>query len=331
MKWLHNILFRFAFYRRLIDWSKTVVLPGFRPLPLYTVVVFFILEMREQSLSNRASALAFNFMLAIFPALIFLVSLIPFIPSIIPYIPEYKFQKELLSLFKLILPDDAFQAFKLTLVDLIKSRNGKLLSFGFLSALYFAANGINNLMRAFNKSSLQLETRTWLKRRITALLLTLVLSFSMFIAIIIMITGQSVIGFLQEHFYSGANFWSYILAFSRWIIVLVIFFVTLSILYRYGPAHKQRWKFINPGSVLATFLGMLISIGFAYYINNFSTYNKIYGSIGTILVIMIWMYLNSLVILIGFELNASVDLSKRNYKIASTPVNRFRTANTENN
>ncbi|MBE9585929.1 YihY/virulence factor BrkB family protein [Mucilaginibacter sp. JRF] len=325
MEWLHNFLFRFAFYRRFIDWTKTLIIPGFRPLPLYTVVVFFILEIKQGALGNRASSLAYSFMLAIFPALIFLVSLIPFIPLIIPYIPEYKFQRELLSIFKLILPDDAFQAFKVTLVDLVKNRNGKLLSFGFFSALYFATNGISNLMRAFNKSSLQLETRSWLKRRWTAILLTLVLSFAMFFAIILMIAGQSFISFLQEHIYSKSNFWSYVIAFSRWIVIVIIFFVTLGVLYRYGPAHKQRWKFINPGSVLATFLGLLISIGFAYYINNFSAYNKVYGSIGTLIVVMIWMYLNSLVVLIGFELNASVDLSKRNIKISKPLFNTFRT------
>jgi membrane protein len=113
--------------------------------------------------------------------------------------------------------------------------------------------------------------------------------------------------------------------------VVVIFFVALSILYRYGPAHKQKWKFINPGSVLATFLGLLTSIAFAYYINNFSAYNKVYGSIGTLIVVMIWMYMNALVILIGFELNAAVDLSKRNIKIVKPAFNSFRKPLSGNN
>ncbi|GAA4309769.1 YihY/virulence factor BrkB family protein [Mucilaginibacter gynuensis] len=317
MKWLHRFLSKFKFYQYFIDWTKTVIIPGFRPLPLYTVVVFFILELQERSLGNRASSLAYSFMLAVFPAIIFLFTLIA-------YIPVDGFQKQFLSLVMLILPHDAYMAFRHTIDDIVKNQNGKLLSLGFISALYFATNGISNLMRAFNKSSLILETRTWLKRRWIALLLTVVISFAMLLAIVIMMAGQTVISFLQDHIYSKSHFWVYVIALSRWIIVVVIFFVALSILYRYGPAHKQKWKFINPGSVLATFLAVLTSIGFTYYINNFSSYNKVYGSIGTLIVVMLWMYINSLVILIGFELNASVDLSKRNIKIEKPRFNSFR-------
>jgi len=100
-------------------------------------------------------------------------------------------------------------------------------------------------------------------------------------------------------------------------------------LYRYGPAHKQKWKFLSPGSVLATGLAVLTSLGFTFYINNFSSYNKIYGSIGTLIVIMIWLYLNSLIILIGFELNASIELCKRSIKIVKPKFNTFRTTKTE--
>src|ERR1700739_3246836 len=111
---------------------------------------------------------------------------------------------------------------------------------------------------------------------------------------------------------------------------MVVVFGAVSLLYRYGPAHKQRWKFLSPGSVLATSLAVLTSLGFTFYINNFASYNKIYGSIGTLLVIMIWLYLNSLIILIGFELNASIELSKRSIKIVKPKFNTFRSSNTEN-
>lgn len=314
---LHYFLLRFKLYRYFIEWTKTVVLPGFRPLPLYTVVAFFILELKQGSLGNRASSLAFSFMLAVFPTIIFLFTLIP-------YIPFHGFQSQFLALIQLILPIKAYQAFQTTIHDIVSNQNLKLLSFGFLSALYFATNGMSNLMRAFNKSSLQLETRSWLRRRWIALILTLVLCFSLILAIGILIVGDVIISFFKEHFYSQSAFWAYIITLTRWIIVVIVFFSTLSILYRYGPAHKRRWKFITPGSVLATFLGLLTSIGFAYYINNFSAYNKVYGSIGTLIVIMVWMHLNSLVILIGFELNASVELSKQNIKIVKPVFNTFK-------
>jgi membrane protein len=320
MKWVHRILIRFKFYQYLSDWSKTVYIPGFRPLPLYTVVIFFIKEIQKTSLTNRAAALAYNFMLALFPAIIFLFTLIA-------YIPVNNFQEYLLSLFALIMPTNAYLAFQSTIVDIIKNQNGKLLSLGFVTALYFATNGVSNLMQAFNKSSLVLETRSWFKRRLIALILTVVISVALLIAIVIMIAGQTVIHYIQDKIFRQAHFWLYLIAFSRWLIILAIFFITISILYRYGPSNKQKWKFINPGSILATSLAILTSIGFTYYTNNFSSYNKVYGAIGTLIVVMIYLYLNSLILLIGFELNASVDLSKRTIRIVKPRFNTFRTKN----
>jgi membrane protein len=323
MKWAHRFLLNFRFYQFLTDWARTVYIPGFRPLPLYTVIVFFVEEIQKTSLNNRAAALAYNFMLALFPAIIFLFTLIA-------YIPVHNFQDYLLSLFSLIMPKNAYAAFQSTIVDIIKIQHGQLLSFGVISALYFATNGVSNLMQAFNKSSLILETRTWLKRRLIALILTVVISIALLIAIVIMIAGQYVIHYIQRTLDSEAHFWFYLIAFSRWIIILVIFFVSICILYRYGPSNKRKWKFINPGSILATSLAILTSIGFTYYTNNFSSYNNVYGAIGTLIVVMIYLYLNSLILLIGFELNASVDLSKRTIRISKPRFNTFRTAKTEN-
>ena len=128
----------------------------------------------------------------------------------------------------------------------------------------------------------------------------------------------------KEHIASDSSIWPYIVTLSRWIIIVAIFFFSISLLYRYGPAHKLKWKFLSPGSVLATTLAVLTSIGFTYYINNFSSYNKIYGSIGTLIVVMLWLYLNSLILLIGFELNANIDLAKRNIKVEKPRFNNFR-------
>lgn len=317
MKWLHRFLLHFRFYQYFTDWTKTVYIPGFRPLPLHTVLVFFASEIQKSSLNNRAAALAYNFMLALFPAIIFLFTLIA-------YIPINNFQTYLLNLIALILPHNAFEAFKTTLVDIIKIQHGQLLSIGVITALYFATNGVSNLMQAFNKSSLVLETRSWIKRRLVAIVLTVVISIALLIAIVIMIAGQAAIHYVQLKLDGKGYFWGLLIALLRWLIILAIFFVSISILYRYGPANKNRWKFVNPGSILATSLAILTSIGFTYYTNNFSSYNSVYGAIGTLIVVMIWLYLNSMVLLIGFELNASVDLSKRTIRIAKPRFNTFK-------
>ncbi len=320
MKWVHRFLSGFGCYRYFIEWTKTVYLPGFRPLPLHTVGGFFFHEIQQEAIVNKASSLAYSFMLALFPATIFLFTLIPYIP--IPH-----FQDNLLKLISIIMPSNTFKALNGTLRDIIKHQNGKLLSFGFASALYFAANGVYKLMQAFNKSSLIVETRSWVKRRCVSLLLTVIISIGFILAISIMIAGQGVISFFQARLFSNGYFWVQLIAISRWIVVVLIFFITVSILYRYGPAHKRRWKFLSPGSILATALAVIISLGFTYYINHFSSYNKIYGSIGTLIVMMLWLYLNSFIILIGFELNASIDLSKQSVKIVQPKFNAFKAAN----
>lgn len=319
MDWLHRFLLKFKFYRYLLDWLKVVILPGFRPLPVYTVAAFFFAEIKQYSLVNKASSLAYSFLLAIFPGIIFLFTLIP-------YVPFGHFQQHFLDLLQLILPRNAYVAFQSTIEDVVKKGNAGLLSTGFLSAMIFATNGVNKLMREFNKSSLISETRSWYKRRWIALVLTIMISFSLFVAIIIMVISQSIISYIQFAFDSKSILWIYLITISRWLIVVVLYFITVSILYRYGPAHKRKWKFLSPGSILATFLAVLTSLGFSFYIDHFSAYNKIYGSIGTLIVVMIWLYFNSLIVLLGFELNASIDLSKRTVKIVKPKFNTFKTS-----
>jgi len=322
MEWLHRFLLRFRFYQYFLDWTKVIYLPGFRPLPLYTVASFFFKEIKQDSLVNRASSLAYSFLLATFPVFIFLFTLIP-------YIPVKNFQTTLLNIIATILPTNAYLAFQNTIEDIVKHQNLSLLSFGFLSAMVFATNGVAKLMKAFNKSSLVEETRTWFKRRWIALILTMLIALTLFVAIMILIIGGVVTSFIQHHFHGTKLILKYVVMLIRWVIVVGLFFVTIAILYRYGPANKRKWKFVSPGSILATTLAVLTSMGFSFYINNFSSYNKIYGSIGTLIVVMLWLYLNSLIILIGFELNASIDLSKRTVKIVKPKFNVFKESKTQ--
>jgi len=317
MIWLHKLLLRFKPYFLFIEWTKVMILPGFSPLPIYTVASFFFQEIGKDELINKASSLAYNFMLAIFPAILFLFTLIP-------YIPIEHFQDQLMSLIALVLPIEAYIAVKSTLVDIVSNQNSKLLSFGFAFALIFATNGVHTLMQAFNKSSLIIETRPWFKQRLVALYLTLLISFALIFGLVIMTIGEYIFGVLKSELRFKDSFWIYILNMARWFILIILYFVTIAIMYRYGPANAKKWKFFSAGSWMATILAVITFWGFSYYINNFSNYNKLYGSIGTLIVLMIWLYLNSLIILVGFELNASIDLSKRSIKIVKPSYNSFK-------
>ncbi len=304
--------------RFVIEWSKVFILPGFSPLPLYTVLSFFFQEIGKDSIDNKASSLAYNFMLAVFPAIIFLFTLIP-------YIPITNFQDELLSLLSSVLPSNAYKAVQATLTDIVKNQNGKLLSVGFILALIFATNGVHNLMNAFNKSSLIVETRSWLMQRFVAINLTLLIALALIFGIGIIVASEFILNFIRSTLnLKQGTFWVFMVGTLKWFITVSIYFITTSLLYRYGPANSKKWRFFSAGSWLATILAVLTSVLFAFYINNFGTYNKIYGSIGTLLVIMIWLYLNSFIILLGFEFNASIDLSKRSIKIVKPRFNSFK-------
>lgn len=317
MEWLHRQLLKLKIYSDFIEWTKGCVLPGFSPLPLYTVATFFFKEIRKESLVNKSSSLAYSFMLAIFPSIIFLFTLIPFI-----HIDG--FQDKLLSLIELVLPRNAFEAFETTLKDIIKNQNGGLLSFGFLSAIFFATNGVKNLMKAFNKASLIIETRSWLKQRLIALILTMIIFLSVVLCISAMVVSEILLNYIKTELHIKDSLAVYAILFTRWTLLTILYFITISILYRYGPSHAKKWKLFSAGSWLATILAFFTIWGFSFYINNFGSYNKVYGSIGTLIVVMIWLYLNSLILLIGFELNASVDVSKRSVKIIRPTFNLFK-------
>ncbi|RLJ72592.1 YihY/virulence factor BrkB family protein [Pedobacter alluvionis] len=317
MEWLHRQLLHLKLYSTFIEWTKECILPGFSPLPLYTVATFFFREIGKDALVNKSSSLAYSFMLAIFPGIIFLFTLIPFIPI-------KGFQDQLLNLIQLVLPHNAFDAFETTLKDIIKKQNTGLLSFGFLSALFFATNGVKNLMKAFNKSSLIIETRGWIKQRFIALVLTIIICFSIIICISAMALGEVLLNKINDELHLKDSFLVYTIKFTRWALLAILYFITISILYRYGPSHTKKWRLFSAGSWLATILAFLTIWGFSFYINHFASYNKVYGSIGTLIVVMIWLYLNSLILLIGFELNASVDVSKRSVKIIRPTFNLFK-------
>jgi membrane protein len=309
---LHNILLKFKPYVWLIELSKKTDIPGFDKIPLYTVGSFFFAELGKESILTKASSLAFNFFLAIFPAIIFFFTLIPFVPI-------DNFQAELLSILEQILPKNAFETTQETLEDIIQNKSGNLLSFGFIFTLFLATNGINTMMGAFNKSSLVFENRSFIKQRLIALFLTVALSLLLLVGVSLITLGEFLLTFLEKEGFITDSITYYLLLFSQWSGIGIIFFISISMLYYFGPATVRRWKFFSAGSTLATLLTILASVLFAFYINNFGTYNKLYGSIGTIIVIMLWIYFNSIILLIGFELNASIDISR--HKLTNSTKN----------
>jgi len=294
-------------WERILVRAKTITFPGLDGMALYDVMVFFWRSIVDGALSTRASAIAFSFFMAMFPAIIFLFTLIP-------YIPISNFQNELFLLIKDMVPQNAFMAIEETVKDILTRQRGDLLSLGFFMALIFSTNGFASMMTAFDASLHSFERRTWVGQRIIALLLLAILSVLITIAIGLITFGQHSINYLVANGYLRDHFTFYMLTIGKWVIILFLFFIANSFLFYLAPAKKTKWRFISAGGTLSTILCLITFVGFSYYINNFGQYNKLYGSIGTLLVIMVLMYILSMILLIGFELNASIYEAVKNSK-----------------
>jgi membrane protein len=297
-----------SIFESIIKLLKKITLPGFGRMPIYDVGSLFYHGMIKGFITLRASSIAFSFILAFFPALIFLFTLIPYVP--VPH-----FHGKLLSLIHEVTPADTYSVIRSTIEDIVNRPRGGLLSLGFILTLYFATNGISSITQAFNDTYHTIEKRSFLRRFFVSVMLVIVLSLILIIAISLLTAGSSVLHFMVVSGILKKKLTYIILDVLRWIIITAMFFFAVSFLYYYAPAKKMRFRFISAGSVLSTFLYLITSLGFNYYISHFSRYNKIYGSIGTLMLIMFWIYFNSVILLIGFELNTSISnaMEKKNY------------------
>ena len=206
-----------------------------------------------------------------------------------------------------LLPENAYQAAVETINDLVKNQHNGLLSFGFLVTLYLSTNGINALIDAFNQAIHVVETRSFIKQRIVSLYLLGALSLLVLTASLLIIFSEIAINYAIAHgLLLSDGIVIVLLTLGKWLIVFLLLFTAISLLYYFGPVNSANYKLISPGALLATVLSITASLLFNYYVNNFGTYNKVYGSIGTIMVIMLWLQFNCLIMLIGFDLNAKI-------------------------
>jgi len=283
----------------VVEKSKQVSFPGFQKMSIYEVGVFFIKSLRGGFITTRAASIAFHLFLAIFPAIIFLFTLIP-------YFPVHNMEKEILDILSGVMPHYAFMTFKETISDLLTNQRGGLLSISMLTTLYFSINGINNLIATFNNSALITRKRSWWKQRLVSLALTLVLSILISVGTTLIIGSRSAVNYLLELGLIRENWVLYLLFAGKWLLVILLFYFSISILYYVAPTERKKWQFFSVGSSVATLFSILFSVGFSSYVSHFGKYNKFYGSLGAIIVLLLWIYFLAIVLLIGFELNSSV-------------------------
>ena len=286
----------------LIRKSKHWRLPGFAGLPLYDVIVFFFAQIKTHGLTERASAISYNFIMALPPSILFLFTLIPNLP----FLSKITIKIQLHTLIYDIIPSPVYNKEVIGFVDSFIENSGfSLLSFGLLLSLFFASNAMMGIMRSFNRNYIGFEKRGGLQKRWMAIRLT-ILIFSLLIGYLTLLIMQGAILKLVV----TNETWREIIAYLRWVLIVGLLFLIIAFIFKYAPATEKRWKLRSPGAILATALSIMASFGFAYYVSSFGKYNALYGSIGTILMVMALIYINSLALLVGFELNVSINSLK---------------------
>ena len=279
-------------------------------ISLYQIFKIFIKKINEDEIFERSLAVAFSFTLGAFPFIIFLFALIPYINIFIPEINSEK----IMGFLNQIMPSNMYDITKETILDLVSIKRGGLLSFGVLAALFLSTNGFNTLIKTFNSCYKLDEKRGFFKTRFTALILTLIFLIVAIFSILLSTVGAFFTTWLNSNNYFFYDFFYYTYIYSI-LILFIIFYLVITSIYYFAPVIHNKWKFFSSGSTIASIGCVLITLLFSFYLNNFSTYNKIYGSIGVLIAFMSWVYLISSMLLIGFEWNTSIDIAlKKNKK-----------------
>ncbi len=276
---------------------------------LYRIVKVFVEKIQQDEILDRAGSVAFSFTMAIFPGIIFLFTLVPFVSI---WFPDVNRESILQFLGELMAPS-VFVMISSTVDDIVSNTRGGLLTFGVVFSLYLATNGVMSLINAFNSCYKTVDTRGYIKTRLIATGLTVLLAFALFAAIGLLVIGQILINWVQHIDYDWIGIADFIdqntlslLILLRFVVMFLVFYFSTATIYYFGPAIHYNWKFFSAGAFFATFASLVVSYGFSYYVSNFGTYNKLYGSIGVIIALMVWLFFLSVVLLIGYEINASI-------------------------
>ncbi|MCE6991584.1 YihY/virulence factor BrkB family protein [Dyadobacter sp. CY323] len=294
-------LFKSRQIKRLILWlQNTKMLRG--TVSLYDILINLVQSNRKYDIDQRASAVAYSLTLAAFPAIIFLFTLIP-------YIPIEHLDQQIMEMLHENMPRGIYEDADQTIMDIISRPRSGVLSFGFIFAMLASTNGMMSLMRSFDMVYEDVETRGFLKIRGIATLLTLLLILVLFLSVILLIVGDAVMNLVGEWHLVNDTWLITLLNITRYLVSFASLMLTISIIYRFAPSHGRQTAFVNAGSIVASVLILAATYGFSFYLSRFSSYNKLYGSIGTMIALMIWLYLLAFVIILGFEINASIAAS----------------------
>lgn len=281
-------------------------IPGLEGLSLYQLLRIYINGIIEGAINYKAGSIAFTFFMALFPFALFLLNLIP-------YIPVANFQESFLLFVEENVPPNTYDAIELILIDIMSNSYKSLLSTGVIMSVIFMANGVNAIINGFQSSAHLSISRNFFKQYLIAIVLSVLLSLMLVLSLAVYLTVEV---------YMHVADYPWLADLGRNIFVFLMILFTVSILYKFGTKETKHLSFISYGSVFTTILMSLTSVGFGFYVSKFAKYNELYGSIGTLLIIMIYIWINCMILLLGFELNAAIYAAKRRNLYISNNKNR---------
>lgn len=292
---------------------KNIRFRNYGNVSLYLIIVRLIENFKKDEVIARSNAVAFNLILAIFPATIFLFTLIPYISNFFSGINH----DSIMEFLSTMMPKSMFETISDTVLDIVSNQRGGLLTFGFAAALYLATSGMNSLINAFNACYMTTESRSIWRVRLTATALTFILALVLLLTVVMVIIGQIALDYIslnlrEFNYIQIDDFTIEIFQMMRLLIVFIGFFLAISCIYYFGPSVHYNWNFFSLGAFLATVASIAVSFGFSAYVTGIGSYNKLYGSIGVLIALMVWIQLLSVVLLSGYEINSTLHQLKYN-------------------
>jgi len=290
----------------ILNWfvklGMKVKIPGLQGMSLYDIIEMYIIGIVKGALTSRAGGIAFSFFMALFPFILFILTLIPFVPI-------ENFQADFLIMIEQLLPPKTGESVQEVIEDIANNRYGGLLSFGFIASVFLMTNGVNAILGGFEYSYHVKEMRSVLKQYFISMGMSILLSFILVLTVAVTLYFEiGINNLIARGWLEDEVFW---IEKGQFLFFIILIFVSVSFLYKYGTKEVKHHSFFTPGSVLTTILTIVMFRLFSIYVLKFATYNELYGSIGTLLILMLFVWINSIILLLGFELNASISRLKR--------------------
>ena len=295
---------------RFLVFLNHIRVPGFGGAGLYDVLIFFVGALSDRNFTLNAAAMAFRFFFALFPGLIFLFTLLP-------YFPMEGVEAHIMDFLSTVLPEKGLIMVQEVINDIFHNSKVGLLSFNFILMLFSSLGGIKAMMYAFSK----LQEKDIFRRRnvfqihFVALEIFLVLTLAFLISVILSILAEISINYVVEMGHLPDWLSSLMLSGAYYLVLFVVLFLAVSFVYYLGPETHKKFNFISPGSILSSALILLAIYGFKIFIANFANFNKFYGSMSALIILMVWFYWMSMVLLVGFELNAAIAITRKRGRV----------------